>query len=471
MCVFSASAWRIAAAAFFFSTVLYPALAQTNVECVFGDFLADQWVAEVWDCDNPTQKMEYDLDEQQVVSTGTNAVEVRYGCLGGYGGFGFTRRAPDWSQIFWMYPNQYRSVSFDFYCADTTTAAVAGLGLSLDIAGGTLAPIVNYIDSPLRTGEWRHVQIPVSDCNPQGYRFVRIFFFNNSQRNPHVFMDNVALHWVPDAMPPVVRSVSVTNIGWTTATISFETDEYAYSRLFLGMTEPLQFALDSGDFLLSTTFHSTNLLPGTTYQFRLEVGDHQIGGAPSNTATFSGTFTTAPTNIPPVIGVVTVSGVRAESATISWSTRLPSDSTVQYGMGGYSSAVHNATFSINHVVTLTGLQPTAMYQYRVMVQDPYGNTANFQQNPPLTFQTLAPVQAGLWADAHTPIHPFSAAMRGANLVNWAIFYGRPYPNDSPKLRELTRLIKPGVLRHAGGLASNHILWDRANRATLSGGIY
>jgi hypothetical protein len=76
----------------------------------------------------------------------------------------------------------------------------------------------------------------------------------------------------------------------------------------------------------------------------------------------------------------------------------------------------------------------------------------------------------LSVDASKTIHPFGAGMRGANLGNWNFFWSRPYPNDSPKLRELTKLMKPGVLRYAGGLLSNDVTWDRNNTQCYPGQI-
>jgi len=71
--------------------------------------------------------------------------------------------------------------------------------------------------------------------------------------------------------------------------------------------------------------------------------------------------------------------------------------------------------------------------------------------------------ASLTVDATKKIYPFSANMRGANIGNWSFYWGRLYPNDSPKLKELTRLIKPGIIRYAGGLWSNKVMWDRNSK--------
>lgn len=77
-----------------------------------------------------------------------------------------------------------------------------------------------------------------------------------------------------------------------------------------------------------------------------------------------------------------------------------------------------------------------------------------------------PAATTLSINASKEIHPFRAGMRGANLGNWTFFWSRPYPNDSPKLRELAKLIKPGVLRYAGGLLSNDVPGIETTRSAI-----
>ena len=446
-----------------------PALAQTNTDVVYDDTLGAEWTPDEWRCSNPAERQVLVFDEHDVVKTGTNAIELRFTCSQGYGGLGMDRRLADWSQVFRMYPNQYRTVSFDFYCADDTTDTVANLLLTLDVGGS--ARILDYIQPALQPKEWRRVEIPLAECNPNREPFARLIFFNDSStQHPHVYVDNIALTWAADTTPPVISAVNVTNIGWTTATLLFKTDEYARCALFLGTGGPLLPALTNDDFAVATVLVLSNLLPNTTYQFRIEASDHQVGGAPPNTSAFAGTFTTMATNILPVLGPVTVTNIHAESATIQWPTVLPADSTVEYGEGAYTATATHGAFTTNHVVTLVGLKPQTSYQYRVKVRDPYGNTAGYEANPPLTFTTTSPLEVALQADPATTGRPFTAMIRGVNMGGWWTFsYSNPYPNDSPKLRELTRLIKPGVLRHEGGLASNHIFWDRSNRQMYPNG--
>ena len=51
---------------------------------------------------------------------------------------------------------------------------------------------------------------------------------------------------------------------------------------------------------------------------------------------------------------------------IMWRTSVPASTWVEYGpTGGATLLVTNATFETNHVVTLEGLEPNAVYSYRV----------------------------------------------------------------------------------------------------------
>ena len=71
--------------------------------------------------------------------------------------------------------------------------------------------------------------------------------------------------------------------------------------------------------------------------------------------------------VPPTIGDISVSSRTDTSATITWTTRVPSSSQVDYGTGGSfdsSRPLDPDPVSI-HTVQLTGLSPNTVYHYRV----------------------------------------------------------------------------------------------------------
>lgn len=98
----------------------------------------------------------------------------------------------------------------------------------------------------------------------------------------------------PDIVPPIISSISVSNIASTTATVSWNTNESATSKAYYGTSSPLNL-----DLAYSTTNnalitnHSLNLsalTASTTYYFVVESKD-----ASNNTATSSQqNFTTLP---------------------------------------------------------------------------------------------------------------------------------------------------------------------------------
>jgi hypothetical protein len=432
------------------------------VDTIYAETLAPQWQVSTWDCQDGITTNIWTLTEQGVAASGTNAIRVAYTCPGGYGGFGFDRRTVDWTTLYLMYMNQYRFVGFDIYCPDATTDAMQGLQLTLDLANAPTVAILDRISPALQPHQWSHVRIPLADCNPDGLPFDRIFFFNNSLNNPTILLDNITLEWGPDNTPPVIGGVTVSNLTWNTATVGFTTDEYTSATLSLTAPGAPAMTATLDTFARSAAFTVTNLAPDTTYEFQITAGDHQIGSKAPNTSTYSGSISTLATNIAPVLTGLIVTNVHAESAGMRWTTALPSDSEIDYGLGDYSLTYRDPAYTTVHEVTLTGLIPASVYNFRVISHDPYGNEARLEENPPMQFTTATPPVATLRFDAAKPGRPFTRNILGANLLNTTYYWGRPYPNDSPKLRELTRLIKPGVLRHAGGLLSNHVLWDRSN---------
>ncbi len=101
---------------------------------------------------------------------------------------------------------------------------------------------------------------------------------------------------------------------------------------------------------------------------------------------------TASTQPAPVISAVSVSGVTATSATVTWTTDQPATSLVNYGTTlGYGSASSpSATLVTSHSVTLTGLTPGTSYSFDVVSANSAG-TATVSGNS--TFTTIYSVNA------------------------------------------------------------------------------
>lgn len=90
---------------------------------------------------------------------------------------------------------------------------------------------------------------------------------------------------------------------------------------------------------------------------------------------------------PPVVSDIGVTAGENE-ATVVWTTDEPARGEVRYGVSqDMTGVVTEPAFSIQHELTLPGLQPDTLYYFVVTGQDAAGNTA---VSEPLTFRT-APV--------------------------------------------------------------------------------
>jgi hypothetical protein len=442
---------------------------QQHQDVVYSDQLAQQWVSGYWDCPEEAMAHASSLAQDVVVYSGSYAIEVNHACPGGWGAFGVDRRTVDWTTLYRMYPNQYQYLSF-WFNPGSSVAAVQALQVTLDNDSPSKL-VIDYIKEPLTPNSWCYVSIPLSELNAAEKPFFRVYFFNNSPNHPHYYLDDIVLQWIDDSTPPVISNIAVSDITFASATITWHTDEYTVSTLSYGV-DSLTTVVEEADYNKEHTIVLRNLSPSTTYQFHILAKDHQADPEVlQNTAEYVGTFTTAPPDTtPPVISNVSVADLKATQATVYWTTDEPATSRVSYGTHDYSNETADETLTTSHRVVITGLAPETQYQYRLASQDVSGNLGAYEETPPLTFTTTGLSTATLTVDRATDIHPFSANMRGVNLGNWTFEYSRPYPNDSPKLRELTKLIKPGVLRYAGGLASNYVGWDPNNTQCYPGQI-
>jgi hypothetical protein len=168
---------------------------------------------------------------------------------------------------------------------------------------------------------------------------------------------------------PVISALTVTNISTSGATINWTTNVSATSQAEYGTTT----AYGSLSGLNSTlvTSHSqtlSGLASSTTYHYRVRSADG------SGTLTVSGDSSFTTTNNPPTISAITANNIAAFSATISWTTNVAANSQVEYGTTtayGFSSTL-NASLVTAHSQTLSGLQPSTTYHFRVRSADGSG---------------------------------------------------------------------------------------------------
>ena len=168
-----------------------------------------------------------------------------------------------------------------------------------------------------------------------------------------------------DTYSPVITNVSVVSVSRTSATISWLTDENSDS--YVGFSQNQSFTAEQGS-PAPTTVHSITLVgltPGTGYHFQVKSTD---GSGNTKTDSNSGNynFSTDAGPATPAISAVTVTGTTYSSAGISWTTDIFANSFVEYGLDtsyGLSAGKYDSTK--NHSITLTGLQSSATYHFRV----------------------------------------------------------------------------------------------------------
>ena len=135
-----------------------------------------------------------------------------------------------------------------------------------------------------------------------------------------------------------------------------------------------------------TSFVDSTVSPSTTYSYTVQAVDTEgLTSAASSPATVT---TPAPSTNPPVISNVASSAVSDTSATVTWTTDIPSSSQVLYGTTtsyGQSTTL-DSTLLTSHSQTITALTPSTTYHFEVQST---GSAANTSTSADQTFSTQA----------------------------------------------------------------------------------
>ena len=179
---------------------------------------------------------------------------------------------------------------------------------------------------------------------------------------------------------PVISNVQVSNVTNTSATITWDTDVPSDSKVQYGMTTSYGSTTPvDPTYVTSHSVTLTGLTPGTIYHYRA-ISDNANGSALSPDDTFA-------TSGPPSIMNVAAGNLTASSATITWTTTTPADSTVNYGLtSSYGNQVSDAVLVTSHSVNLTGLTASTTYNYQVVSTNAQGTATSTNY----TFTTASP---------------------------------------------------------------------------------
>lgn len=180
---------------------------------------------------------------------------------------------------------------------------------------------------------------------------------------------------------PIVSSVSASAITSTSAVITWATNQPATSQVLYGPTSAYGLYSNYDSTLL--TWHTitlTGLNPNQTYNYAVK----SLGVTGT---VVSANFSFSTTGAAPTITSISVTNVTRTSATINWTTDLPSTTQVSYRPVGATytmTSAYLATPVTSHTAILTGLTPGTAYSYSPMSTGSVGITAT---SSPATFAT------------------------------------------------------------------------------------
>ncbi|TLM65893.1 MAG: DUF1566 domain-containing protein [Deltaproteobacteria bacterium] len=202
---------------------------------------------------------------------------------------------------------------------------------------------------------------------------------------------------LPDTRPPVIVAGPVVSaIGHNQAVIEWSTNEPSFGNVNFGVNGTGQAA---GDGLLAVNHRVTltGLAATTQYYFIVNAVD-VLGNGPTVSGTLSfRTLAVPDTTAPQIIGRPMVLNISDTGATVVWTTDEPATSAVSFStvVGAVGGVVSDATLVRDHVVRLSGLTASTLYNLTVASTDAGGNgptrSAVEQFTTPATPDTQPPV--------------------------------------------------------------------------------
>ncbi|MBL4644665.1 MAG: DUF5011 domain-containing protein, partial [Candidatus Pacebacteria bacterium] len=170
------------------------------------------------------------------------------------------------------------------------------------------------------TGSTSHTQVLTGLTSTTGYDYFVRCADTTTQTNTMTTSAHVSFTTLtPDTTGPVISNVQATSIGETTATIIWDTDESATSRVEYGTTSSYG-SLSAADASADSTSHSvtlSGLTDGTDYHYRVISEDAAANSSTSGDNTFT-TVTAVDTTAPDVPTITTATAtIDADTYTIA----------------------------------------------------------------------------------------------------------------------------------------------------------
>lgn len=199
----------------------------------------------------------------------------------------------------------------------------------------------------------------------------------------------------PDTLAPVISNI-VGNVGTTSATISWTTNESATSKVYFSLNTPVN--LSSASFVLNPSYmtsHSIivpNLFASTTYYFVIESKDTSNNTATSSQFSLKTLASTTPDTTGPVISNIQTN-VSSTSIQVSWITNEPASSKVFFVASSTIDTststtpfVYDGTLVLSHAMTIPSLSTSTLYSLVIGSKDA---SDNITESAKISTTTLA----------------------------------------------------------------------------------
>lgn len=189
---------------------------------------------------------------------------------------------------------------------------------------------------------------------------------------------------VVDTTAPVISAIAVSGISTTSASVAWQTNEAATSKIYFGTTTPVNLSTAStvvnNSLVTNRTLNLTGLIASTTYYYVVESRDAANNTATTSTQSFTTAALPPADTTAPVISSIGLSNISSTTAMVSWMTNEPATSSIYYATStpvnlSAALSVSNVSLLTNHILNLAGLTASITYYYVLESKDAANNTA------------------------------------------------------------------------------------------------